>query len=143
MSVKQDWCAWLPEEKQKVFLKQVQELEINYTMWSVSLNEAIELRQEGCLAKSLEAVAVTSGLCGFLTEPLAGLFRALCEHAQHYGTIPNAAPLDPANFQGQRCQRSARISGLLSRVLLSHRLQFLYKVTTLGEMVEDLGGDFH
>lgn len=141
-SVKQDWRAWLPEEKEKVFLKQVRELESNYTMWSVSLNEAIELLQGGRLAKSLEAVGVTSGLCRLLTEPLAGLFRALCEHARHYGTIPNVAPLDPANFQGHRSQRSARMSGLLNRVLLSHRLQFLYKVTTLGEMVEDLGRGF-
>jgi hypothetical protein len=56
--------------------------------------------------------------------------------------MPNAAPLDPANFQGQRGQRSARVSGLLNRVLFTHRLQFLHKVNTLGEMVEDLGKDF-
>ncbi len=34
------------------------------------------------------------------------------------------------------------MSGLLFRVLLSDRLQFLYKVSTLVEMVEDLGKDF-
>jgi hypothetical protein len=66
----------------------------------------------------------------------------LSEHAKHYGTIPNAAPLDPANFQGQRGQRSARMSSLLNHVLLSQRLQFLHKVSTLEEMVEDLGKEF-
>ncbi|PYU79946.1 MAG: hypothetical protein DMG50_22035 [Acidobacteria bacterium] len=56
--------------------------------------------------------------------------------------MPNAAPLDPANFQGQRGQRSARMSSLLSHVLFSGRLQFLHKVSTLQEMVEDLGKQF-
>src|SRR5262249_24791638 len=60
----------------------------------------------------------------------------------HYGTIPNAAPLDPANYHGNRNQRSAHMSGLLNRVLLSTRLEFLHKVSTLAEMVEDLGKDF-
>ncbi len=141
-SVKDDWRAWLPEAKAQVFDKQVHELESSYVMLSVSLDEAIELRQMGHPGKSLQAVSVTSGLCKLLTQTLAGLLRALSEHAKHYGTIPNAAPLDPANFQGQKGQRSARMSSLLNRVMLSHRLQFLHKVSTLGEMVEDLGQDF-
>jgi hypothetical protein len=77
-----------------------------------------------------------------LTQALGGLLRSLSEHAKHYGTIPNAAPLDPANFQGHRGQRSARMNSLLDHVLLSQRLQFLHKVSTLEEMVEDLGNDF-
>src|SRR5258708_7463859 len=111
-------------------------------MLSVWLDEAIELRQMGEPGKSLQAVGITSGLCKLLTQMLAGLLRALSEHAKHYGTIHNAAPLDPSNFQGPRGQRSARISSLLNHVLLSHRLQFLHKVSTLEEMVVDLGKDF-
>ncbi len=141
-SVKDDWRAWLPQEKAQVFHKQVHELESSYAMLSVSLDEAIELQQMGEPGKSLQAVGITSGLCKLLTHALVGLLRALSEHAKHYGTVPNAAPLDPANFQGQRGQRSARMSGLLNRVLLSHRLQFLHKVSTLEEMVDDLGKDF-
>jgi hypothetical protein len=141
-SVKDDWRAWLPEAKAQVFHKQVHELESSYIMLSVSLDEAIELRQLGYLGKSMQAVSISSGLCKLLTQALAGLLRALSEHAKHYGTVPNAAPLDPANFQGQRGQRSARISSLLNRVLLSQRLQFLHKVSTLEEMVEDLGKDY-
>jgi hypothetical protein len=71
------------------------------------------------------------------------LLRALSEHAKHYGTIPNAAPLDPENFRGPKGRHNARMSGLLNRVLFSHRFQFLHKVSTLGDMVEDLGKDFH
>src|SRR6266852_1943346 len=141
-SVKDDWRAWLPQEKAQVFHKQVHELESSYAMLSVSLDEAIELRQMGEPGKSLQAVGITSGLCKLLTQMLAGLLRALSEHAKHYGTIPNAAPLDPANFQGQKGQRSARMSSLLSLVLLSQRLQFLHKVSTLEEMVEDLGKNY-
>src|SRR3989440_2114789 len=141
-SVKDDWRAWLPEAKTVVFNKQVPRLESNYVMLSVSLNEAIELRQLGQPGKSMQAVGITSGLCRLLTQTLGGLLRALSEHAKHYGTIPNAVPLDPANFQGQRVQRSARMSSLLNHVLLSQRLQFLHKLSTLGEMVEDLGKEF-
>jgi hypothetical protein len=141
-SVKDDWRAWLPEEKAQVFHMQVHELESSYAMLSVSLDEAIELRQLGEPGKSLQAVGITSDLCKLLTQTLVGLLRALSEHAKHYGTIPNTAPLDPANFQGQRGQRSARMNSLLNHVLLSHRLQFLHKVSTLQEMIEDLGKDF-
>ena len=140
--VRDDWRAWLPDEKAQVFHNQVRQLESNYAMLSVSLDEAIELWQMGHSSKSLQAVGITSGLCKLLTQTLAGLLRALSEHAKHYGTIPNAAPLDPANFQGPRGQRSARMSSLLNHVLLSQRLQFLHKVSTLEEMVEDLGKEF-
>jgi len=141
-SVQDDWRAWLPEAKAVVFNRQVHKLESSYVMLSVSLDEAIALRQLGQPAKSLQAMGITSGLCRLLTQTLAGLLRALSEHAKHYGTIPNATPLDPANFQGQKGQRSARMSSLLNHVLLSQRLQFLHKVSTLMEMVEDLGKDF-
>src|SRR5216683_5814889 len=141
-SVKDDWRAWLPEAKALVFNQQVHELESSYVMLSVSLDEAIELEQVGQPDKSQQAVGITSGLCRLLTQALGGLLRALSEHAKHYGTIPNAVPLDPANFQGQLGQRSARMSSLLNHVLLSQRLQFLHKLSTLEEMVEDLGKDF-
>jgi hypothetical protein len=141
-SVQQDWRAWLPEEKAVVFRDQESLLESLYNMFSVSLDEAIGLRQGGFRLKSLQALSMTSELCGLLTCPLAGMLRALRQHAKHYGTIPNAAPLDPANYQRHKGQRSARMSSLLNRVLLSHRLQFLHKVNTLEEMVEDLGRDF-
>jgi hypothetical protein len=141
-SVREDWCAWLPAEKEEFFDRNIQELESNYTMWSVSLNEAISLRRDGYLGKSLQAVGVSSDLCRLVTEPLAGLLWALFEHAKHYGTIPNAAPLDPGNFRGQKGRHTARMSGLLNRVLFSHRFQFLHKVSTLAEMVDDMGKDF-
>jgi hypothetical protein len=141
-SVGSDWRTWLPQEQEKVFRLRVQELESNYAMLSISLNEALDLRQEERFGQSLQGVRFSSELCLLLTVSLSGLLRALYEHAKHYGTIPNAAPLDPANFKGQKCQKSARLSSLLSHVLFSHRLQFLYKVNILIEMVDDLGDDY-
>ena len=142
-SVGRDWRTWLPEEQEKVFRLRVQELESKYAMLSVSLNEALDLRQEERFGQSLQTVRFSSELCLLLTVSLSGLLRALHEHAKHYGTIPNAAPLDPANFKGQKCQKSARLSSLLSHVLLSHRLQFLHKVNILVEMVDELGDDYY
>ena len=141
-SVRQDWCASLPDEKAKVFQDHERRLESLYNMFSVSLNEAIELKLEGLMTQALSAIAMSSELCGLLTRQLSGTLRGLRDHAKHYGTVPNAAPLDPENYQGARGQRSARMSGLLDRVLFSHRLQFLHKVSTLEEMVEDLERDF-
>lgn len=141
-SVQQDWRTCLPTEKAQVFQEHERHLESLYIMFSVSLNEAIELKLAGLRAKALCAISMSSQLCERLTRPLAGTLRALHDHAKHYGTVPNAAPLDPENYQGLRGQRSARMSGLLDRVLFSHRLQFLHKVSTLQEMVEDLDRDF-
>ena len=141
-SVQQDWRACLPVEKAQVFQEHERHLESLYNMFSVSLNEAIELKLAGLRAKALSAVSMTSQLCERLTRPLAGTLRALHDHAKHYGTVPNAAPLDPENYHGARGQRSALMSGLLDRVLFSHRLQFLHKVSTLQEMVEDLDREF-
>jgi hypothetical protein len=141
-SVQQDWRSWLPSEKAEVFGQQVRKLECFYGMFSVALNDAIELRQTGKWAKSCQAVRVLPPLCARLAHPLGALLRSLGEHAKHYGIIPNTAPLDPANFQGSREQRTARMSDLLSRVLLTQRSQFLHKISTLEEMVVDVGKHF-
>jgi hypothetical protein len=142
MTVKDDWRAWLPQEKDQVFRAYVRQLEISYNMLSVSLDEALELRQGGRVDQASLAVCVASDLCNRFAHPLVALLWSLGEHSKHYGTIPNAAPLDPANFQGARGQRAARVSGLLCRVLFSERTQFLSKLGTLGEMVDDLNHDF-
>lgn len=142
MTVKDDWRAWLTEEKDLAFRSHVRQLEISYNMLSVSLDEALALRQGGRLAKASLAVGVTPDLCNRFAHPLVALLWSLSEHAKHYGTVPNAAPLDPANFQGARGQRAALLNSLFCRVLLTERSQFLYKISTLGEMVDDLNHDF-
>ena len=141
-SVQADWRARLPEEKLIVFTAYVRRLESTYGPLSVALNEALALRHEGRLNMCCQAVNMTPNLCGRLTDLLAALIRVLGEHAKHYGTVPNAAPLDPQNFQTLKGQRSARMSGLLSKVLLSQHTQFLHKLGTLLEMVDSLGKEY-
>jgi hypothetical protein len=141
-SVQDDWCAWLPQHKAEVFSAYVEELESVYLMFSVSLNEALELRRAKLLTNSYRAVSMTPSLCARLSDYLGAILRSLGEHAKHYGTIPNAAPLDSSNFQGAKEQRTARMSDLLSRVLLTQRSQFLHKINTLAEMASDIGKDF-
>jgi hypothetical protein len=142
MSVKDDWRAWLPEHKNRVFHHYVQQLEVSYNMWSISLDEALELRLNGRFAKASQVVGVTPDLCTRFAHPLVALLWALGEHSKHHGTVPNAAPLDPDNFQSGRGQRAARVSSLLCRFLLSERSQFLYKISALGEMVADINQEF-
>lgn len=137
-SVREDWRAWLPGDKARVFHEFVQQLETAYGMLSVSLDEAIALRDQGLLAKARQAAAVTAEVSQLLLDPLLATLRALGSHARHYGTTPNASPLDPANFRGARCLRAARMNALLSHVLLSHRSQFLHKIHNLSDMVEDI-----
>jgi hypothetical protein len=141
-SLEQDWCAWLPPEKSKVFGTYVHQLECTYSMFSITLNEAIELRRAGFLAKSYQTLHLAPALCARLAEPLSALLGAFSTHAGHYGTVPSVAPLDPANFQSSRGRGCARMSNLLSCVLLTQRAHFLHKICDLQELVEDLERDF-
>ena len=142
VSVQEDWRAWLPDDKYRAFQAISQELETSYSMLSVSLNEAISLRLDGYLTRCRQASSVLPELGNRLTQLLASVLRALADHARHFGTVPNAAPLDPANFRSSRCQRAARMSAILSRVLLTQRSQYLYKVDELLGLVESVGRDF-
>jgi hypothetical protein len=141
-SVKQDWHAWLPADKSKVFYASIQQLESTYYMMSISLNEAMELRRSGRLLKASQAMGVVPALCSRFAVQLETLLRALSDHAKHYGTVPNTAPLDPVNYRSRCGQHASRRSGLLSHVLFSGKTQFLSKLSTLQEMVEDLGQEF-
>jgi len=111
-------------------------------MLSVALNEAIALREQGSLTRSFEAANVSGGLCVRFTKSLDHVLGGLHGHAKHFGLVPNAAPLDPANFRGAREQRTARLTGFLNRVLLSQRSQFIHKAATLQEMVRNLKSEF-
>jgi hypothetical protein len=141
--VRDDWETWLPEAEFKVFTGCVKRLEPLYVMLSISLNEALELRQAGRLPKAYQAICITPSLCTLLTQPLSGLLRSMLEHAKHFAVVPNLVPLNPKDFHGVKSQRVARMNGLLNRVLLTHRSQFLYKISTMEELVEDLDKDFH
>lgn len=142
LSVQQDWRAWLPSSHAEVYEAYTQHLNTVYNMFSVALNEALELRRIGKLGKSCQAVYITPGLCRRMVQPLAGLLRAIAQHVKRYHATPSAAPLNSSNFLGARSQRTARINELLSRFLVSQGSQFLHKTTALQGMVGSLEQDF-
>ena len=141
--VQEDWTAWLPAAKAEAFDVCVRQLEHSYSMFSVSLNEALEFRRVGKSGHSCRAIFVMPALCARLAFPLEGLLRTLGEHGKHFGVVPNTAPLDASNFRGLRAQRAARMSDLLSHVLLTQRSQFLHKIDTLEDIVLSIRKNFH
>ena len=142
-SVQEDWSAWLPPAKAEVFDSCVQQLELFYGMFSVSLNEALELRRTGKSGHSCRVIVVVPGLCARLAVPLERVLHTLGEHAEHFGIVPNIAPLDASNFRGAREQHTARMSDLLSHVLLTQRSQFLHKIETLAGIVLSICTEFN
>jgi hypothetical protein len=141
-AVQQDWRAFLPEAKADLFEIHTRELENSYLMLSVSLNEAMDLRQQGQGLKSLQAVGVAAELCALFAVRINAVLQGMGQQARHFGTVPNLAPLAPSNFRSERAQRLARFSNLLSFVLLSQRSQFLEKISALEEIVRTLDEGF-
>ncbi|GAC1622323.1 MAG: hypothetical protein PVS2B2_09700 [Candidatus Acidiferrum sp.] len=141
-SVSDDWHAELPDSQLEVYNFYVPKLEAAYAMLSVALDEALGLHQSRRDQKAYQAVGVTSDLCALLTVPLEDLLRSMLIHVRHSGVVPNAVPLNSENFRGSRGQRTALMSALFSRVLLTQRSQFLHKLSALQELIDDLAKDF-
>ena len=59
-----------------------------------------------------------------------------------FALFPNLSPLDPENFQQAKSRRAASFNGICSRIFLSQRSQFLHKISTLVELVENLNESF-
>lgn len=140
--MRDDWRAWLPQSKSRLNEQFSKELETLYCIFSVSLDEALELRRAGSIAKAFELARVSQGVCRRFAQTLETLLTNLHQHAKHFGLVPNAAPLDPENFRGPRGQRTAKITSFLNRVLLSQRSRFIHKAATLRDLVSDLNDEF-
>ncbi len=141
-SVREDWFAWLPAEKDRVFEAAVSELEVDYSMLSVTLDEAFDHHGKGLPTRAQIEVGVSGELFDRLAARLVRALRALEDHARHFGTLPNVAPLNPDFFRGETAQRMARKSSLLQTVLFSARSKFFHKLRLVAETVEDLQGEF-
>jgi hypothetical protein len=141
-SVSQDWRVPLRGDKSQVYFLSVQRLEIAYAMFSVNLDEALGLRRLGRNAKAHQLLSVAPDLCQRLSHPLVSLLRSMMEHAKHFGITPNVAPLDVQNFQHSRSQRVAFYNDVFSRVLLTRKSQFSYKISALADLVDELDSSF-
>ncbi len=141
-SVSQDWRMPLTDDKSRAYLICIHRLETAYSMFSVSLDEALGMRRNGRNSKANQVLSVAPALCERLAHPLASLLRVMLDHAKHFGVAPNLAPLDPQNFQSSRSQRVALFNDLFSRVLLTRKSQFAHKISALGDLVEELHSSF-
>jgi len=141
-SVSQDWRNPLGNPKTDAYVRCVQKLEIAYTMFSVSLDEAFGLQRNGRVVKAQQVLTVCPALCHRLSVPLQSLLRSMYIHARHFAITPNVLPLNPENFQNARSQRVARFNELFSKVLLTRRSQFVNKISTLEDLVLELSGSF-
>ncbi len=141
-SVRKDWQALLPAEKDRLFYAVVGELESSYTMLSITLNEAFCLRDQGTLIHAREHVGVSAELFRRLAMSLLTVLRALKEHGRHFGTLPSVAPLNPRFFRGETALSIARKNSLMSKVLFPIRAKFFHKLHDLAETIEELDGEF-
>jgi hypothetical protein len=141
-SVSQDWRAPLRGDKSHVYLNSVQRLEIAYSMFSVNLDEAFGMRRHGRSSKACQLLSMAPDLCQRLVHPLRSLLRTMMEHVRHFGITPNIAPLNAENFQHTRSRRVALYNDLFSRVLLTRKSQFSYKISALAELVDELNSHF-
>ena len=142
MSVEVDWFGGLPVTQLQAFRTYASEFEALYLMLSVSLNEAIGLRDSGALAKSFKALSLTSSLCVRFTEALEDILRSLVQYSEEHETAPSVAALNPADFLGGRSHRAALKDAIWHRTLFSQGAQFLSKIRTLRSMVIYIGSDF-
>jgi hypothetical protein len=141
-SVRENWLAWLPAEKDGLFEAAANRLEIFYSMLSIALDEAFELRAKGALVPAREQAGVCADLFDRLSACLFSTLRAMEDHGRHFGTLPNVSALNPEFFRGETAQHSARRSGTLHRVLFSGRSRFFHKLRALAETVEALREEF-
>ena len=137
-SVQEDWVAWLPEEKDRLFDATRNELEISYAILSVTLDDAFNLCRQGKLAPAREQARMFAELFDRLSGRLRGILRSLHEHSRQFGTFPNIAPLRPRFFRSERAQQVARANNLLSLVRFRTRTRFFRKLGALEEIVAGL-----
>jgi len=111
-------------------------------MFSINLDEALGLRRVGRLDKAHIALSLTPALCKRLAGSVEVLLRTLLAHAKDFRITPSISPLDPDNFQQGISRRAAHFNRLCSHILLSQRSQFVHKISTLLELMEELSATF-
>lgn len=137
-SVQEDWVAWLPEEKDRLFDAIVNELETSYKILSVTLDDAFTLCGQGKIVPAREQARMFADLFDRLGARVRGILRSLYEHSRQFGTFPNTAPLRPGFFRSERAQQVARANNLLALVRFRARTRFFRKLGALEEIVAGL-----
>ena len=140
-SVQEDWIAWLPEEKDRLFDATLNELEILYSILSVSLNDGFNLCRQGKIAPAREQARIFGELFERLGSRLRAVLRCLYEHGSQFGTFANTAPLRPGFFRSERARQVARSNNLMALIRFRARTRFFRKLGALEEIVAGLQRD--
>lgn len=137
-SVQEDWVAWLPEEKDRLFDAALNEFEISYSILSVTLNDAFNLCRQGKIAAAREQARIFGELFERLGLRLRAVLRCLHEHGREFGTFANTAPLRPGFFRSERARLVARSNNLMALIRFRTRTRFYRKLGALEEIVAGL-----
>jgi hypothetical protein len=76
-----------------IFKSYSREVEAAFGMFSVSLDEAISLHDNGFVAHSLQVSVLMSGLCKRFTDHLEDVLLSMEEHSTLHRTTPSVAAL--------------------------------------------------
>lgn len=142
-SVQQDWIAWLPLEKRRLYDQVARAWEDAYAMLSVALNDAISSREQGQLARARENIGIAAKLISRLAEPLLNACQVLEIRARYLSNSPAVAPLDPANFRTHTARQAAGWDSLLHRVLFASRSRYSHKLRALQFTIATLAEEFY
>jgi hypothetical protein len=142
-TVREEWLAGLPEDKQRTFQNAVAQLEAGYAMFSIAVNESFALRRSGALVRAREQVGTTAGVMHRFTDQLSHLLDAISEQARETSHSPRVAPLNPAFFRWPIARRRASWESAIDMVLPTRSLRFRRKLNALLRSVNHLAGEFH
>lgn len=142
-SVREDWCAQLPDEKKTVFESIVREWEEAYTIFSVPLDDAVSLRAEGALLRARQCVEIAAAVVIDLTAPLASSCRTLEGWGRHLAVPPAVAALNPSFYRSEAARQNAQWNQLTHHILFGGRSRYMHKLRVLQISVSDLGEEFH
>jgi len=142
-SVEVDWFGALPETQLNAFRSYSKDAESLYSMFSISLDEAITQRNKGSKKKCIRLVTLSSDLCGRLAGCLDTLFYSMAEHCKEYGITPSFAPLRTEYFCGRPAKWSALRCCLLYRLPGLRQVKFLRKIHILRQVAACSNIEFH
>jgi hypothetical protein len=137
-SVREDWSAWLPNEMDRLFDATRDELEASNVILSISLDEALSFCELDKFDSARETAPVFAELFDRLAIRLSLVIRTIKDHGSHFGTLPNVSPLSASNFRGATAQKISMLSGLLAKLVFSSRTRFFHKLSSLGDIIEEL-----
>lgn len=142
-SVKEDWRAHLPADKNRVFDGIVREWEDAYAVFSVPLDDAMTFRAEGQLIRARQCVEIAAAVVTELTAPLAASCRTLEKWGRQSAAPPTVAALNPSFYRSEAARQNAQWNQLMHRILFGSRSRFLHKLRVLEMSVSALGDEFH